>query len=617
MPVRSTLFKFIITFAVVAIRIAHASPPLELSENLTSTKSIGHHIEYKISNEKDYSPEGFKSNKNDVINAGYIQRPIWLRINISNRTSTKQKRIIHLSSGLLLFDQVLAIKGKEHRKISFGNDRPFEIFNAFKIELNPHSSMTYVIKISTLNRIETEVLLHSEDDFIKKESAFFILNSVYVAILLTLFIYNLILYFLMKEKAYLIYSSFIFSMIITVTTITGFLTHIFAGGLIAKYLGVFAYISIIFSYLFADELLDFKKVNTKIFEIIKRVFFVIAIIGSTGIIIPGLDPYNMYIGYFIDFTVMLMFAFLLGATVYINKTRPTIEAKVYLLSWIILYISAITYFVSIYGFLSLNFFTQNLLIFGNIFEVFTVSIALGLKVNRISRENEIRLLKNQDQQKYIRLLRVLSHDIANSLFIISGYASRYLRRGSVDNEKVWPKVHSACLHIKGILDNVKSEQALINNNPKLNDFTLKKLFEDIELIFSSQCDQKNIRLNLNLENPDVVIHSNQTMLAHQIIGNIISNSIKFTPKNGVISVNSITNEDSYQILIKDNGIGMTKETLSKINRHIDTGISYGTMGEKGTGFGYFIIRSYAKLLNIRFSIESDPSGTDVTLYIPK
>lgn len=596
---------------------SYCNPIVRIENNTYKSKvNISSKIEYKLTKSKAYDPQGFVLNPKNSLNIGYTNKTIWLRLTFKNNTKSPIEKYVHFTSGLFLFDDIYEVIDDKLVKLIPRYTRTYKLFNALELNLNPDEVRTYVFTNKTIHRTDTEIFMADRSIFIHKEFTHIILNTIYAGIILALLIYNFILFFIMKDREYLIYASFLFFMGSTVLTLTGFLQNIVFSKVAADYLGLYSTSSAMFSYLFAHSLLEFKKINHRLAKYLLRFFLTFGIINIIFVFAPNDWSIRPYVGYPIDVNILLTCITVLVLSIYLNIKMPSPESKVYLLSWIILYISAFAYFASIYGLISFNFYTQHSILFGNIIETFTLSVALGLKINRMKSENEINLLKTQDQQKYIRLLRVLSHDIANSLFVISGYASRFLRRGRVDEEKAWPKVHNACEHIKNILDNVKTEQALLNKSPKLETFTIDKLITGVTDIFLPQCKTKSIELRLDIQERSLELKSNLTILTHQIIGNILSNAVKFTPNNGRITVHTERIKDHLQIVIADSGIGITKEKLLQIKQKVDTGISYGTMGEKGSGFGYFIIRSYSTLLNIDFNIDSSPDGTTVTLSIP-
>jgi signal transduction histidine kinase len=112
------------------------------------------------------------------------------------------------------------------------------------------------------------------------------------------------------------------------------------------------------------------------------------------------------------------------------------------------------------------------------------------------------------------------------------------------------------------------------------------------------------------------IYSDERII-RQVLINILSNAIKFTPRGGAVHVEASRAEDYYQILITDNGIGMSETEIE---------IALSTFGQVrnglakrhgGTGLGLPLVARFMKLLGGNIVITSNPGkGTSVTLFLP-
>ena len=100
--------------------------------------------------------------------------------------------------------------------------------------------------------------------------------------------------------------------------------------------------------------------------------------------------------------------------------------------------------------------------------------------------------------------------------------------------------------------------------------------------------------------------------------NLISNSIKYSDKNSkvVINVENINNKATLNI--SDKGIGIDKNTLSNIfSIHNDKDSRFGTEGERGTGIGLILSKTFVDMNNGDIWIESEEGkGTTVTFELP-
>lgn len=101
-----------------------------------------------------------------------------------------------------------------------------------------------------------------------------------------------------------------------------------------------------------------------------------------------------------------------------------------------------------------------------------------------------------------------------------------------------------------------------------------------------------------------------------ILRNLIKNSNKFTT-SGSIEVTWTLADGNIQMQIKDNGMGMDADQLERINSFQEVKPGEGTSGEKGFGIGLKLIRSFTRLLEGDFQVESKKGqGTLCRLVFP-
>ncbi|WP_369793761.1 sensor histidine kinase [Bacteriovorax sp. DB6_IX] len=248
-----------------------------------------------------------------------------------------------------------------------------------------------------------------------------------------------------------------------------------------------------------------------------------------------------------------------------------------------------------------------------------LSSALAYKYNTLQEELRVKKEVEKSHEKYKKLLRVLSHDIANSLFIISGYTKRFRRRPELfDANESWEKIEKATIHMEKILDTVKAEQAYEMNAKglKLDSVSLNQVLKDTLEIYQSRIEAKQLEIELKSQF-DLNVWGHYSVLVHQVFGNIISNAVKFSHAGHKIVIEVYEDRKFATITIRDFGIGMSEEDLKAFNEGRDISSKIGTGGERGTGFGMYLIQSYVKLFKGSYKINSQLNiGTTVTVSIP-
>lgn len=163
------------------------------------------------------------------------------------------------------------------------------------------------------------------------------------------------------------------------------------------------------------------------------------------------------------------------------------------------------------------------------------------------------------------------------------------------------------LLVNHILDTAKidSEQLLLLKKP----FYLKELLISIFEVFHSMADLKNQQFDIKIEKVTHNYINGDSLRLQEIIGNCLSNSIKFTPVEGKISltVEELGMEDNralYRFTIEDNGKGMKEDYIEHIFMPFEQEDSTISKQYGGSGLGMFITKKLVKLLNGSIHIKS-------------
>ena len=99
--------------------------------------------------------------------------------------------------------------------------------------------------------------------------------------------------------------------------------------------------------------------------------------------------------------------------------------------------------------------------------------------------------------------------------------------------------------------------------------------------------------------------------------NLLSNAVKFTPDHGHITVRGRALRGSVVIVIRDSGIGITREALAKLGRPFEQVESQLTKSHHGSGLGLAIAKSLVELHAGIMRIRSTPGvGTIVVICLP-
>jgi len=178
-------------------------------------------------------------------------------------------------------------------------------------------------------------------------------------------------------------------------------------------------------------------------------------------------------------------------------------------------------------------------------------------------------------------------------------------------------IHSSAVQTFRLLENLlewaNSQTGKISFKP--SQVNLNELLNDDFTALTDMAIRKNIELKRFIPD-DLVIVADRNMIK-TVLRNLISNAIKFTPKNGKVGVNALTNDKYIEIAVSDNGIGMTKEIISKLFRIDSNHLTRGTENEKGTGLGLFLCKEFVEKHGGKIWVESEPGkGSIFKLFLP-
>ena len=151
-------------------------------------------------------------------------------------------------------------------------------------------------------------------------------------------------------------------------------------------------------------------------------------------------------------------------------------------------------------------------------------------------------------------------------------------------------------------------------------FNLLVFKEKLLKLYSPQAKNKNINFAVNIAaGNETKTFSKDKLL--QIVGNLISNAMKFTPQNGFVTVNLAiighSSEAMLNITVKDSGVGLSPEAIAVIMNGTAT-TTNGTVGEKGFGLGLALVKHLVDKLQGTIHITSvEEEGTTFEINLPQ
>ena len=171
-------------------------------------------------------------------------------------------------------------------------------------------------------------------------------------------------------------------------------------------------------------------------------------------------------------------------------------------------------------------------------------------------------------------------------------------------------------NVHGMLENLLqwSLSQMKGMKPNLKVFEMNDVIEQTIELFKEVAKQKNIELRTNiLENLTVFADENHVQA---VIRNLLNNALKFTPKDGNVSVSGKSKNNFVELQIINSGIGISTDELQTI--FSNPKLKQGTAGENGTGLGLILCKDLIKQNSGEISVKSDfMKNTTFEVLIPK
>lgn len=270
------------------------------------------------------------------------------------------------------------------------------------------------------------------------------------------------------------------------------------------------------------------------------------------------------------------------------------------------------------------------------FLLFSVIIYLAQRVFYVYLNknliNQRDLMRHIAQSKNLmesnkQLIRILCHDLSNAHTVIelsSELIQREVDSDTFPTEKSKQKISKlnnrtkrALKNQQEIIKHVKLKEAIESGKQEiqLNPVNLNIIFDKAKFLFEQKLKEKNITLNIsNRVNKNPYVYAELISLSNHVFNNILSNAIKFSNPNSSIDISTWEEENFIYLLIEDYGIGMDENLSKNIFCSTTKTTRPGVLGEKGTGFGMPLVKSYIDKYKAQIFIESKTGkGTRITI----
>lgn len=236
---------------------------------------------------------------------------------------------------------------------------------------------------------------------------------------------------------------------------------------------------------------------------------------------------------------------------------------------------------------------------------------------KLNDKLEIALKKAEDASlAKTRFLNNMSHDIRTPMNVILGYAqlmeNELKGKGMPEMLEHLEKLQQSGNLLLAIINNVLDMAKIESGRMELDEnyCRIEAVWKSLFAVFDEKARKKNIALHytMNVEHEHVLTDVTKVK---EILVNILSNSIKYTPVGGsvMVDVDELSCDESgymiERIRVSDTGIGMSQDYLKKIFEAFTREQNTTKSKIAGTGLGMSIVKKYVDLLGGTINVESE------------
>ncbi|GAA4278654.1 sensor histidine kinase [Aquimarina mytili] len=588
----------------------------------------------------------FVPNSQEAVNFSSTASAYWLKFKVSKAISDN----FYLNVGSAYIDSISLYefddKGELISTRHTGDDLPFnsreiKVGNyLFALNFEKDTTHTFYLRVKCDQPLFFLLRVGTLPNFVAYEHDLDFLQGIYFGFMLLIFLYNLFLYFSTRERIYLYYIAYVFSITWFMASVFGYFFEYFwpnfpfLNGLVVVSSGL----TMITATLFTQKFLNTKESGSAMHKgsmIFLVVGVLICVLVLLGFKIEGLKLSQG------GLLIMSVFFLILGIRFKLKGYRP---AKYYLFAWGALILGI---FFAILESLNVTFVMTylNAMQIGSALEVLLLSFALGDRINMYkqqkedaqleallaAKENE-RLIQEQNiilekkvkertaevaiqNEKLVNLnkekdmlVNVVAHDLRTPLSHIR-LLIQLIDMTSLDltedQESYLTEIDNSADRLSQMIGRILNIHALETNRVKLKNqvLDLVELVNYVVKCFRLTSEGKEIEISTISEpgNHFVEVDKNYTI---QVLENLVSNAIKFSDRGSKVFLHIKSKDRKTYVTVEDQGPGISEEDQKKLFGRFQRLSAQPTEGEASIGLGLSIVKKYIEAMNGEIHCES-------------
>lgn len=224
---------------------------------------------------------------------------------------------------------------------------------------------------------------------------------------------------------------------------------------------------------------------------------------------------------------------------------------------------------------------------------------------------------NQLNKTKDRLFSIIGHDLRGpitSFETVTTIIKNYVQKQDlVKIDEMVKHIDESAKQLRQLLDNLLNWSLSQQSELVLNivPIKLKPIIDEVLEIYGESAAIKEVTFVCELDDEEVLAdyHTFAT-----VVRNLISNAVKFSPAGSEIQIGRRKLDGFVELVIKDQGVGIPKESINKLFSIDKSKVRRGTAKEKGTGLGLILVKEFIEMNQGAIRLESE-HGKGTTFYI--
>lgn len=571
-----------------------------------------------------------QNSKGELPNFGFTDDVCWIKFNLVNASSnTDWYTMVNypLLGNIEFAVYNPATPARLIAQYHTGSDlkysqRPYD-FTAFvfPLQLEQNSTITVLIRVSSAYSVQVPITLLSPAALTQTIQTTVLVHGFFFGGMLAILFYNLFLYLSIKEKSYLLYAFWTFSITLSQAILHGFAQHYLWPGstfLSQHAMTLLPPLMVILPPLFTRHFLalDVRSPRlTRVLNIHIKVGIVLIVL------LPFIDRHLMAPIETLAIILMVLTVFSVGV---IRMRQGDPDARYFTIAWTCFLIGAAVMAASKYGLLYRNEFTEGLVQTGTFLQVILLSLALANRINRLKEAHAIEVhdraqaemnafKASAQSQAKSEFLVTMSHEIRTPMSGVLGM-SDLLRHTKLNHQQsqyvdtIYESTQSLLTVINDIFDYSHIEAGKLKMESI--EVSVEKMIDDCTALFSLQSAEKNLPLYTFIDSRVPGTVRTDPNRLKQIINNLLSNAFKFTASGQItlhVSMRNATHETGNCELmfeVTDTGIGLDRQQQSDIFNASSQLDRRSTRRFGGSRLGLTISRKLCEMLGGEIGVDS-------------